>query len=280
MNSGLFKMSIPFFSIIIPTYNSAKTLSACLESIVNQSFQNFELIIVDGVSADETISIVKHFKEINLNIRWVSEKDDGIYDAMNKGVKMAKGEWLYFLGSDDRLSNLNVLQKVFFLNKEEYNVVYGNARVIGNTNWAKDGDVYDGKFDLHKLLQKNICHQAMFYHKKCFTGNAPFFKSEYKLCADWDFNFRCWAERPFLFMDLIIADFYAGGVTSSTNLDEAFFRNFQINLLQYFGSDSLIKNFIQHKPKDKILNYSIIQRFKNLLKKIILKNKWIILWIK
>ena len=67
-------MNSPFFSIIIPTYNSANTLAACLESILNQTFQNFEIIIIDGVSSDETISIVKQYKEINSNIRSFSKR--------------------------------------------------------------------------------------------------------------------------------------------------------------------------------------------------------------
>src|SRR5258708_1387752 len=112
MNSGLFKMDSPFFSIIIPTHNSAKKLSPCLESIISQSFQNFEIIIVDGASSDDTFSVVNHYREANSNIRWFSEKDRGIYDAMNKGTSVAQGEWIYFLGSDDRLYENDTLRKV------------------------------------------------------------------------------------------------------------------------------------------------------------------------
>ncbi len=104
-------MDIPLVSIIIPTYNSAKTLSKCLDSLVNQTFQNFEVIILDGKSSDDTVSISLRYTDIFKNIRLISERDKGIYHAMNKGIEMAKGEWLYFLGSDDYILENSTLEK-------------------------------------------------------------------------------------------------------------------------------------------------------------------------
>lgn len=239
MNS---RIQRPFFSIIIPTYNSAKTISICLESIVTQSFQNFEIIIVDAISSDNTISVVKKFNEINSNIQWVSEKDNGIYDAMNKGMKMAKGDWLYFLGSDDIMNGNNVLQEVYSLDKSDHEVVYGNAKIKGNTSWANDGDVYDGKFDLQKLLKKNICQQAIFYHKNCFANNTCLFNNNYGICADWDFNLKCWSKKEFRFINVIIVDFHGGGASTQMNAKQQFYDDFDKNLLQYFGLDVLKKH--------------------------------------
>jgi glycosyltransferase involved in cell wall biosynthesis len=229
----------PFFSIIIPAYNSGKTLSMCLESIENQSFQNFEIIIVDGLSCDDTVFIVKRFKEINPNIHWVSEKDNGIYEAMNKGVKMAKGHWLYILGSDDTMNSNHVLQQVYSLDKSDHMVVYGNAKIKGNTSWAKDGDVYDGKFDLQKLLEKNICQQAMFYHKSCFTNQTSPFNNDYGICADWDFNLRCWSKKEFLFIDITIVDFHGGGASTQRKANQEFYDDFDKNTSKYFGNNVL-----------------------------------------
>src|ERR1700722_16529958 len=97
-------------SIIIPTYNSQNTILTALQSIVKQSFDDFEIIIVDGLSNDDTVTIVKNFQDDRIKI--ISELDNGIYDAMNKGIDRAKGDWLYFLGSDDRLYNDTVLEDV------------------------------------------------------------------------------------------------------------------------------------------------------------------------
>lgn len=234
-------MPHPFFSIIIPTFNSETTLSACLESVLSQSFQNFEILIVDALSTDETLSVVKKYEAANPNIRWFSERDKGIYDAMNKGIQLAKGEWIYFLGSDDLIHNAEVLHQVYSLDKREYQVLYGNAKIIGKTAWAKEGHLYDGEFDMQKLLKKNICQQAMFYHKSCFTDTTSFFNIDYEICADWDFNFRCWARKEFLFVDITIVDFYGGGASTRKNANQKFYDDFDKNILRYFGPN-VVKN--------------------------------------
>jgi glycosyltransferase involved in cell wall biosynthesis len=112
-----------FFSIIIPTFNSEKVLRECLNSIVEQTFNNYEIILIDGLSTDSTVDIIKEYSLNNPNIHWVSEKDLGIYDAMNKGIKIANGEWVYFLGSDDKLSSNNALQEIFNFEKRAFEVV-------------------------------------------------------------------------------------------------------------------------------------------------------------
>jgi|AntAceMinimDraft_15_1070371.scaffolds.fasta_scaffold49739_2 glycosyltransferase involved in cell wall biosynthesis len=87
------------YSIIIATYNSANTLAEAIQSVLQQTLKDFELIIIDGKSSDGTLEIIKSYeKEITY---WISEKDKGVYDAWNKGIKIAKGEWICFLGSDD-----------------------------------------------------------------------------------------------------------------------------------------------------------------------------------
>lgn len=270
MNFGLYNMEQPYFSIIIPTYNSTQTLQTCLNSIIVQSFQNFEIIIIDGYSTDSTLEIIKiNASLLTSQFKWCSEMDKGIYDAMNKGIKKATGKWLYFLGSDDILNNSLVLQKVFDINKSKHNVVYGNVKIVGDTTWASNGDIYDKCFDLLKLLQKNICHQAIFYNKECFTDNASIYNVEYKLCADWDLNFRFWAIKPFLFIDIMVADFYSGGTTTKTNIDESFSRDFNKNLNHYFSIKNVSNYFVVQKYFFLRIKYLKIQSFKNLVKKLI-----------
>lgn len=99
-------------SIIIATYNSEKTLRRALDSVLNQSYQDWECIVVDGASKDNTIGIVKEYVKKDSRFRYISEPDHGIYDAFNKGWKMAKGEWVMYLGSDDRLTT-NGFSEVF-----------------------------------------------------------------------------------------------------------------------------------------------------------------------
>lgn len=257
-----------FFSIIIPTFNSSATIKSCLESIFNQSFLYFEVCIIDGFSSDNTIEIVKEYSLKYPNIRFVSEKDNGIYDAMNKGIQLAEGEWIYFLGSDDLLHDKFVLQKVYSFDKSEYQVVYGTAKIIGETAWAKDGHLYDGEFDLHKLLKKNICQQAMFYHKSCFTDTTSLFNIDYEICADWDFNLRCWSKKEFLYIDEIIVDFYGGGASTQKNANKIFYDEFDKNISQYFGPDVLknLTEIVSAQPKGTIF-HKILARTTNRLKR-------------
>src|SRR5262245_18365078 len=96
-------MQPPLISVIMPSYNSAETIRATLGSLDKQQFRDFELVVMDGGSFDSTIRIVELLASVDERVRLFSEKDKGIYDAMNKGIQAASGTWLYFLGSDDRL---------------------------------------------------------------------------------------------------------------------------------------------------------------------------------
>ncbi len=151
-------------SIIIPTYNSEKTIKDCLDSIISQTYTDYEVLIMDGVSSDNTINIVKEYKNSNIHI--FSEKDTGVYDAMNKGIDKSNGKWLYFLGSDDRLYDNNVLKDIIsFISENDCNVAYGNAYFIGKEKF------HAGYFTRERLnKQMNICHQAIFIKKRYFTG--------------------------------------------------------------------------------------------------------------
>ena len=93
----------PLISIIIATYNAEETLHDALESVLNQSFQDWECLVVDGASKDNTVKIIEEFCKHDKRFRFISEPDKGIYDAFNKGWRMAKGEWIYYLGADDLL---------------------------------------------------------------------------------------------------------------------------------------------------------------------------------
>ena len=206
----------PALSIIIPTFNSAPTIGRCLASIKNQSFSDFEIVVQDGSSTDNTLDIVREFQQANtrIDVRTERAKDHGAYDAMNRAVSRARGTWLYFLGSDDELNDENVLKNAMSPEHVDHNeVLYGNVRIIGDCSWAAHGSIYDGPFDLQKLLIKNISHQAIFY-RSGLVGRAGSFNLDYAVCADWDFNLRCWALTKFKYIDLVVAKFYAGGIST------------------------------------------------------------------
>lgn len=213
-------MTSPLFSVIIPTYNAEKTLAATLNSLLEQRFTDFEVVVADGQSKDNTLHILQEYAGNDKRVRFVSEKDKGIYDAMNKGVQLAKGEWLYFMGSDDTLLSNNVLLDVsLFIIKSRSVFIYGNVLMGNKKHW------YDGPFTWEKLLKKNISHQAIFYNRKVFdlVGN---YVIEYKTHADWAFNISCFRNKSIEpeYMNVLVARFGVGGVSSQH--DVTFLREF------------------------------------------------------
>lgn len=229
-------------SIIVPAYNSEKTLSACLDSLVAQTFVEKEIIVMDGLSKDKTVEIIRDFAARYPFVKYHSEKDNGIYDAINKGIRAAKGDWIYIIGSDDRLFENTTLEKAGkFLNITSEGAVYGNVKVIGDAGWAADGEIYGGEFDLEKLLQKNICQQAVFYHRSLFE-KIGFFNTGYPVCADWDFMLHCAGKSAMKYIPLTIAEFYGGG-TSKVVKEERFYADLPLNLYRYFGNKILRKEF-------------------------------------
>ena len=140
---------MPFFSIIIPTFNSEKDIGRCCASIVHQTCRDFEIIIQDGLSRDGTLKRIKNIIEQNpaVPIRVFSEEDKGIYDAMNKAIIRSSGTWLLFLGSDDALYDNQVLADMFTqLQHARAAMVYGNVQLSGDMSWGKSGMLYDGPF--------------------------------------------------------------------------------------------------------------------------------------
>lgn len=208
-------MSDPYLSIIIPTLNAGKTLQMAIDSLVRQLFTDWEILIMDSVSKDDTLAIAQENAGKDERIRVFSEPDKGIYDAMNKGIDRAKGRWLYFLGSDDRFRDDKVLDAVFSSpvvsdpSSPSPDLLYGNVVSSSYKGW------YDGKFTLTKLLSRNISHQAIFYKRSLFDLIGQY-SLRYRAHADWDLNIRCFADAAIRtrYLDLLVAEFGAEGISS------------------------------------------------------------------
>lgn len=217
-------LSNPKLTVITVCLNAANTIERLMQSVLQQSFADYEFIVIDGGSGDGTIECIKKYLGAR-RVHFVSEKDEGIYDAMNKGLRMASGEWVYFIGSDDVLFHNRVFETVFGNDVESLDVIYGNVKFVHS------GDLYDGAFDHEKISQKNICHQALFFRKRIFDelGN---FETKYKISADYEFNLR-WMGRklPAKYIAETIAVFNEKGV-SGTVWDQTFYEDFDSLLIQ------------------------------------------------
>ena len=176
-------MSVPpLISIIIPAYNAAEIIDEALQSIKLQNFKDFEVIIIDALSTDNTVKIASDFNS-DMNLTILSEKDKGIYDAMNKGIRVSNGQWLYFMGADDRLASDDVLKNISGALNIHNDIVYGN--II----WKPQNEHERGEWQPEKLLYVNINHQRIFYRKEIFGlwGN---YNINYPVSADYELNIR------------------------------------------------------------------------------------------
>ena len=208
----------PTLSVIMPVLNAARTLRVAIDSVLQQSFVNFELVVLDGLSTDGTLGILKSVDDARL--RWSSGRDGGVYEAMNKGIAEAKGEWLYFMGADDSLFAKDVFEKMFAV------ATTGNSRLIYGDIYSNKFRIrYDGRFDTNKLRFRNICHQSILYHRTLFQRLGSF-DPRFRVCADWAFNIRCFQDATAnpRYVDLVVANFEGG--LSQQQSDLPFLRSF------------------------------------------------------
>jgi glycosyltransferase involved in cell wall biosynthesis len=199
----------PLVSVITVTYNADKFIKNCIESLSTQSYPHIEHIILDGGSSDCTVEILS---TLNQHIvYWRSEPDEGIYHAMNKAVKYAKGEWVLFLGADDTL--LPGFSDLAYLLKDKNCIYYGDSQ------W--EHIIYGGKFNAYRLAKFNICHQSIFYPKGVFDLYE--YKTDYIVNADHYLNIQCFTNNRFRFeYHPIKISVYGAGGFSSINEDIQF----------------------------------------------------------
>lgn len=180
-------------SIITTTYNSGLTLCDTIESVLIQKYADIEYIIIDGNSTDDTIDIIRKYKSLfNGRLHYISEPDKGIYDAMNKGIKIATGEIIGFLNSDDLFCDNNIIELVanaFFVN--EIDAVFGNLYFVDKCNISKIVRVWKGTHYVQNSFRKGW-HPAhpTFYVKKEIYDRLGGFDISFKVSADFELMLR------------------------------------------------------------------------------------------
>lgn len=196
-------------SIIIPTFNSASVLPKALDSIVCQTFSDWEVLIMDGVSTDDTLKIAQSYNDSRIRI--YSEPDKGIYDAMNKGIIAAKGEWLYFLGSDDWLLTPDTLGTMFSMDIDGYDVVYGDVESV------QLAPEHSGEWSL-STIDYNRCHQGVFYRKRVFK-KLGLYNLSYPVWADFDLNLKWFFSKQLKnkYLPITVAHYSEGGFSYDRN---------------------------------------------------------------
>ena len=247
------------FSVIIVSLNTKKDFLKTINSARKQKYNDYEIIIVDGKSSDGTIKEIKRIKD--RRVRSVIEKDNGIYDAMNKGVKKSKGDWIIFLNSGDIFVNKNVFKKISIKEIEKYDILFGNTLV-------------DNKFFIYKVransfTKKTIfmpfCHQSTVVRKNLLLNYV--FSSKYKISSDFDFFLKCFKKRVrFHNLNITVSKVLSNGL-SDRNRNTVFNENIKIIRNNNYDLFLIFKLFI-----NKIFNF-----IKNLIKFVF--PNWLILLI-
>lgn len=207
----------PFFSIITASYNSEKTISDTIASVLNLDFKDFEYIIVDGNSSDSTLEIIRSFipkfEAKGIPYKFISEKDKGIYDAWNKGIQLSSGEWISFLGSDDEYLN-NALNLYFTEINKSPNINYISSR-INLTNDKKEViAVFGKKYKWKNVIRDIDTAQVGSFHKRELFDKVGLFSTEYKIVGDLDFYIRCKDNINPSYFKNITANMQNGGVSN------------------------------------------------------------------
>jgi len=179
-------MNFPLISIITITLNSEKYLEQTIQSVVKQSYKNKEYIVIDGASTDSTVDIIKnHASQIN---KWISESDKGIADAMNKGLKVATGDYILFLHSDDYLADENALEEASQFMGQKQDMFLFNLYFLDNDNKTLSrprGLSWWMNFKTGVLHQSCICSKNLF-------EKLGYFDTNFKIAMDYDFFLRAY----------------------------------------------------------------------------------------
>lgn len=193
----------PLVSIIMAVFNGVNYLEETIISVINQSYSRIEFIVIDGKSTDGTVEIIKKY---NHKISyWISESDKGIYEAWNKGIKKASGEWLSFVACGDILLPNAIEQMVNFVNQnEDKEFEYISSRIEFVTNDLKHKRFYGEPWDWNTFkCYMNVAHPASIHNKVLFYKYGVY-DTSYKIAADYEFLLRAKSSLSAGFMNIVI----------------------------------------------------------------------------
>jgi glycosyltransferase involved in cell wall biosynthesis len=199
-------------TIVTIVFNAEDILSDTINSVISQTYDNIEYIIIDGKSTDQTISIIKKF-ESHID-HWISESDYGVYDAMNKSLPLINGKWVNFMNAGDVFNDKDTVAKIStILNKTDADVVYGDVEIdYGNYSLLKKANSTDY---LYKGMP--FCHQSSFIRSKIMKRRK--FDLRYDICADFNLFYTMYKmQYKFLQVDFVISHYLSGGISDLQNI--------------------------------------------------------------
>ncbi len=204
-------MNSPIITVATVCYNAVAYIEELVLSVINQTYQNVQFIVIDGESTDGTVQLLSKYRD-HIDI-FISEPDRGIYDAMNKAIAYSEGDYLIFMGADDHFLTFNTLEMV------SKSLVDKKAIYYGSVLKQENNSIYWGEFNAFKWARGSICHQCLFYPKdvyKEFTYDLRF-----KINADYYYNLSLYRKFRFEYIDLTISYFASGGTSAHVDSEWA-----------------------------------------------------------
>lgn len=181
----------PKITIITASYNAAATIEQTISSVVHQDYQNIEYIIVDGGSTDGTVEIIKKYE--SYGIKWISEPDEGLYDALNKGVRMASGDYIEIIGADDALNGPNIISRIVDVVAPDTDILCGQELLVEEA--AKTQRVCTNIHARNRREYRGgmVPHAAMFVRRELLLRYT--FDTHYRITADYKFFLQCYYDE-------------------------------------------------------------------------------------
>ncbi|WP_418179596.1 glycosyltransferase family 2 protein [Aliarcobacter lanthieri] len=181
--------NLPKITVVTVTYNAEQYLEQTIKSVIAQDYPNIEYVVIDGASSDKTVDIIKQYEKYISY--WISESDTGIYDAMNKGIDVATGEWINFMNAGDLFSKNSILKDIFYKNYDS-SVLYSDTYII-NKNLDIIHEYKAEKLENFFISKMPFTHQSSFT-KLDVISNFPF-RRDYKLASDFDLFFKLYIKK-------------------------------------------------------------------------------------
>ncbi len=245
-----------FISVVTCVYNGGKTIEDTILSVVNQDYENYELLIIDGVSKDNTVEIAERYATSNPRVKVHSEKDKGIYDAYNKGAKKAEGDVVIFVNADDFLfpGALKGISEKFYSN--EYDIFAGSISILNEEDQFYK-EHFRSKITKHNLNNPTVVTPGLCFKKEVFS-NVGYFDITYRICADFDLICRSInAGLTIQYSDVLINNMREGGISSDMKFErikkKEQFRASNSNTKE-FNAKFLYKTIVNY-TKSLLLNY-------------------------
>jgi glycosyltransferase involved in cell wall biosynthesis len=202
----------PLISVITVVFNAETTIERTIQSVIAQRDVRIEYIVIDGGSTDGTRFTIQNYQEHITT--WLSEPDKGVYDAMNKGIRQAKGDWIIFLNAGDLFvdnNSLSLLEQAALSDRDTPDLVFGDALLVKTDGTTERMEM---KNTLPFLIRHSICHQSMLYRRSSFE-KIGLFDTSYKLAADFDHLIRMkWQGAKLLKLDATIARYALDGLSA------------------------------------------------------------------